>query len=54
MKLNKKEEVIITRKKASEIFLVLSLARVKLNGKMRTLAEKYWREFEKILGLQPY
>jgi len=53
MRLNEKEEVIITRLKASEIFFILSSARYKLNGKMGTLAEKYWKEFEGVLGLTP-
>jgi len=54
MRKNEKEEVIITRIKATEIFLVLSNAKYKLNGKMKTLAEKYWDEFEEVLGLKPY
>lgn len=53
MRTNEKGEVIITRRKASEIFLVLSVARIKLNGKMATMAEKYWKEFESVLGLDP-
>jgi len=53
MRKNEKEEIIITRKKASEIFFTLSAARLKLNGKMQTLAQKYWEEFEDILGLRP-
>ncbi len=53
MRLNEKQEVIITRLKAAEIFLLLSNARFKLNGKMRTSAEKYWKEFESVLGLDP-
>lgn len=53
MRLNEKQEVIITRRKASEIFLLLSIARFKLNGKMRTSAEKYWKELESVLGLDP-
>jgi len=54
MRKNDKEEIIITKRKAAEIFLILSNAKYKLNGKLRTLAEKYWREFEEILGLKPY
>ena len=53
MRLNEKNEVIITRRKAAEIFLTLSVARIKLNGKMRTMAEKYWKELEDVLGLNP-
>ena len=52
MRTNEKGEIIITRRKASEIFFVLSLARLKLNGKMQTLAENYWKEFEDVLGLK--
>jgi len=51
MRKNEEDEVIITKMKAAEIFLVLSNAKYKLNGKMRTLAEKYWKEFEAVLGL---
>lgn len=54
MRTNEKDEVIITKRKAAEIFLVLSNAKYKLNGKVRTLAEKYWKEFEVVLGLTPY
>ena len=53
MRKNEKGEIIITRKKASEIFFVLSNAKYKLNGKMRTMAEKYWEEFQDVLGLNP-
>ena len=51
MRLNKNEEIILTRKKAAEIFLLLSNTRFKLQGKMRTAANKYWKEFEDVLGL---
>ena len=53
MRTNEKGEIILTRKKAAEIFLLLSNARYKLNGKMATSAEKYWRELESVLGLTP-
>jgi len=53
MRLNKKEEIVLTRKKAAEIFLLLANARFKLNGKMKTSATKYWKEFEDVLGLNP-
>lgn len=43
------EGIILTKKQASDIFIVLSNARIKLNGKYRTLAEKYWKDFETIL-----
>ena len=52
MRTNDKGEIIITRRKAAEIFLLLSNARLKLKGKMRTSAEKYWREFEDILVIK--
>ena len=54
MRKNDKEEIIITRIKAAEIFLILSSAKYKLNGKLKTLAEKYWAEIEDVLGLKPY
>ena len=53
MRLNKRNEVVITRKKASELFLLLANARFKLKGKMKTTSEKYWKELEYILGLDP-
>lgn len=52
MRLNEKQEVILTRVKAADIFCLLSNVRYKLNGKMRTQAEKYWKELEKVLGLE--
>ena len=51
MRINEKGEIIITREKGAEMFLVLSAARIKLNGKMRTWADKYWKEFETVFGL---
>lgn len=54
MRKNNKGEIIITEMKAAEIFLVLSNAKYKLNGKLKTLAEKYWAELEEVLGLRPY
>ena len=53
MRRNEKGEIIITGKKASELFLLLSNARFKLKGKMGTAAFNYWKEFEKVLGLDP-
>ncbi len=35
----------------SEIFLLLSSARCKLGGKLKTSAGRYWKKFEKVLGL---
>ena len=49
MRENIKGEIILTRKKATELFLLLSNARLKLTGKNKTRAEKYWKEFENIL-----
>ena len=49
MRENEKGEIIITRNKAVELFLLLSNARVKMTGKSKTLANKYWQELEKIL-----
>ena len=53
MRTNDRGEIIITRRKAAEIFLTLSNARLKLNGKMQTLAQRYWEELEDVLGLRP-
>ncbi len=53
MRRNEKGEVILTGRKAAELFLLLSNARYKLKGKMKTSAEKYWKEFESVLGLDP-
>ncbi len=53
MRRNEKGDIILTGKKASELFLLLSNARYKLNGKMRTTADRYWKEFEGILDLDP-
>ncbi len=44
-----KEGYILTKKQASDIFLVLSESRLKLNGKFRTLAQKIYDEFEMTL-----
>ena len=51
MRKNEKGEIILTRKKAAEMFCLLSNARLRLSGKLRTDAEKYWREFEKVFEL---
>jgi len=53
MRTNEKGDIIITRKKGAELFLLLSNAIYKLNGTLRTSAEKYWKELEKVLGLDP-
>lgn len=52
MRKNEKEEIILTRKKATDLFCLLSNSRYKLKGKLKTEAEKYWKEFEDVLGLK--
>ncbi len=47
----KDQGFILTNKKAAEIFCILGFARTKLTGKLRMDCEKYWKEFEKDLGL---
>ena len=37
---------IITDKEASELFIILSAARVKLTGKVQTAAINYYKKFE--------
>lgn len=44
---------VLTRKEANEIFLILSTARLKLQGKVQTAAYNYWKKFEEALGLNP-
>lgn len=51
MKTNDKGEIILTRRMGAEIFLILSNVRLKLKGKIKTSAEKYWKDFEKALEL---
>lgn len=46
-----REGYLLTKKQASELFLIVSTARIKLNGKIQTLADKYFKEMEKALGL---
>lgn len=53
MRRNEKGEIILTGRKASELFLLLSNARFKLKGKMQTSATNFWKEFENVLGLNP-
>ena len=43
---------ILTKKEAADIFLILSTARIKLNGKVKTSANKYFQKFEEGLGLK--
>lgn len=52
MRTNDKNEVIITKKKAAELFVLLGHARYKLQGKMRSDCEKYWKELEVVFGLR--
>lgn len=52
MRTNDKNEVIITKKKAAELFVLLGHARYKLQGKMRSDCEKYWKELEAVFGLR--
>lgn len=40
------EGYILTKKQASDIFIVLSQSRLKLTGKFQTLAQKIYDEFE--------
>ena len=51
MRTNERGEIIITRKKAGELFFILSNVRYKLQGKLRTITENYWKEFETVFGL---
>ncbi|KKM22074.1 hypothetical protein LCGC14_1629000 [marine sediment metagenome] len=39
----------MSRLEASEIYLVLSVAKTKLQGKEQTLAKKHWENLGKIL-----
>jgi len=45
-------DIILTRRKAADIFCLLSNARLKLTGRLRTEATKYWKEFEDVFGLK--
>ena len=44
-----REGINLTRLEATDIFLVLSVARLKLQGKAQTTAKIYWEKLEKIL-----
>jgi len=48
-----REGFILTPRETAELFLILSTSRLKLNGKIQTLSEKYWKKFEEALGLNP-
>jgi len=52
MRTNDKNEVIITKKKAAELFVLLGHAKYKLKGKMKSDCEKYWKELETVFGLK--
>lgn len=52
MRTNQKNEVIITKRKAAELFVLLRYARNKLQGKPKTDCDKYLKEFEKVFGLE--
>jgi len=43
---------ILTRNEAADLFLILSIAKIKLQGKVRTDANKYWEKFEDALDLK--
>jgi len=42
---------ILTEKEASDLFLILSAAKVKLSGKVQTAAINYYKKFEEGLLL---
>ncbi len=42
----------LTGLQTSELFYILSVARIKLTGKVQTSADKHWEAFEKVLGLK--
>jgi len=48
-----KKGIILTKKQASELFLVLGNARLKLNGTYKTKAQKFWEDFQDALDLNP-
>lgn len=52
MRTNNKNEVIITKKKAAELFVLLGYARYKLQGKMKSDCEKFHKELEIVFGLK--
>ena len=43
----------ITKKEAIDIFLIMSKARIKLDGKYKTSADKIYHKFEEALNLNP-
>lgn len=44
-----REGIILTKLEASDIFLILSNARLKCTGKFKTAAEKYHQKFEEVI-----
>ncbi len=44
-----REGYILTKKQASDLFIILSQSRFKLTGKYKTLAQKMYDEFEMAL-----
>jgi len=44
-----KEGIVMTRLEASELFTLLSGARIKLQGRLQTIAQKYYDKLELIL-----
>jgi len=52
MRKDKNGNIIITTRKGAELFCILGFARNKLNGKIKSDCERYWKELEKVLGLE--
>ena len=46
-----KNTISMTKKEAAEIFWIMSQAKIKLTGKVQTLAKKYLEQFEEVFGL---
>lgn len=46
-----REGFILTRREASELFILLSNARLKLKDKWQTSAQKWFEKFEEAMGL---
>ena len=48
-----REGYVLTRLEATEIFLIMGIARLKLpESTTKTMAQRYWKKFESALGLQ--
>lgn len=52
MVIKKENKYSLTGSQAAELFYILSVARIKLTGKVQTSADKHWKSFEKALGLE--